>query len=105
MKVTGEDGRTHLSGPGLSCTLTDDDLEDLERPSFAYNPYNTFTTHDRLATHRAQSIPEVPVATQSLPTVMPSDLKDAFEKIRLDNLKEELDKKKHNDDIIIELDD
>ena len=112
MKVTGADGRTHLSGPSLSSLLTAEDLVELERPSFSYNPYNSFTTNDRLMsqreirnrnlTYQPQSKPDEPIVTQSLPAVMPSDLKNAFEKIRLDNLKEEQSKKEDTDALSIQ---
>eukprot|EP00486_Rosalina_sp_Unknown_P012180 CAMPEP_0201595028 /NCGR_PEP_ID=MMETSP0190_2-20130828/192165_1 /ASSEMBLY_ACC=CAM_ASM_000263 /TAXON_ID=37353 /ORGANISM="Rosalina sp." /LENGTH=115 /DNA_ID=CAMNT_0048054871 /DNA_START=1594 /DNA_END=1941 /DNA_ORIENTATION=- len=105
MKVTGADGRTHLSGPSLSSLLTAEDLVDVDGPSFSYNPYNSFTTNPltnqnelrRNSTYQPQSKPPQPIVTQSLPAVMPSDLKNAFEKIRLDNLKEEQIKKDNDD--------
>ena len=100
MKITGADGRTHLSGPSLACSLTNEDINNLDGPSFSWNPYsiNIYNaTNRKLQNYTFQpntkqvtaTPPKQEKVSQSLPAVLPSDLKNAFEKIRLGNLKEE----------------
>eukprot|EP01084_Bolivina_argentea_P261226 441353_1 len=80
MKVTGADGRTHLAGP--SFTYEYPYMKILRHTPTQRNISLETTNKKQKATNAKNSD-----LTQSLPTVMPSDLKGVFETIRLENVK------------------
>ena len=74
MKVTGTDGRTHLSGPSLSSLLTTDDLIGADASSFSYNPYTSYVINQnvmhRHSTYQPRPKPPNPPGTQVMITLL-----------------------------------
>jgi len=85
-KVTGADGQTNLAAFAVSSLLMNSGEAasfDLHVSSARNSSYGIPTNQKKPQNNRDHEV------AQSLPAVMPSDLKAAFDKIRLDNLKEE----------------